>query len=186
MDDDEQMDPESSASGETYSLSLEGGGLTVQRDVSEAVAFEILRIVMSGGRGAPQERGVAPAVGRSDGRSTSLREYFDEVQPKRNVDRILAIACYLDVARGVDSFGPDEVKKEFRRAGEAPPGNYSRDFRWAVSAGWIAETEESGQYFVTQKGRDAVNAKFSDEIKKATGVSKAGRRRRQKSKGDEA
>lgn len=85
-----------------------------------------------------------------------------------------------------DTFSKDDVRKEFRHAGEAVPGNYSRDFRWAVSAGWIAPVlGEPDMFFVTGKGDKAVEAKFSEEIKKATGVGKTARRRRPRKKGDE-
>jgi hypothetical protein len=72
-------------------------------------------------------------------------------------------------------------------ASEPVPGNYARDFRWAVANGWIApDHSRPGEYFVTTKGDQAVEAKFTDEIKKSTGVDRTARRRRRKKKDAEA
>jgi hypothetical protein len=177
--------------GETYHLTLTGGGLSVNREVDEATAFQILGVVMGGvtlprvtsaGSGArvdmPLSR--APAGGR-----LSLREHMDEFEPKRNPDKILAIAAYLTDTREMDTFTPDDVKKEFKNASEPVPANYSRDWNWAVGNAWIAKAEgEPGEYYITLRGREALTQKFSADVKKAT--KQAGRRRRTRKKSDAA
>lgn len=175
--------------GPSYQLILKGGGITLEREVGEDIALEIVSVVMGGSRAAAPRREARPTQGgsRTAPRGQSLREYFDEVEPQRNVEKILAIASYLDVVGGQDTFTSDDVKREFRSASEPVPGNYSRDFRWAVSAGWIAPApDEPGQYFVTNTGHDAITAKFSDEVKKATGVQRMARRRRPRKQGDDS
>lgn len=184
------------ASGETpepvmYELSLKGGGITVEREIDEESALQILATVMGRGQASAAPRTTdkhsAPTAARGSGRGRSLREYLDEVEPKRNVDKILAIASYLKVERDTETFDSNEVKKQFRSASEPVPGNYSRDFSWAVAAGWIAPAQDvPGDYYVTKKGDQAVAAKFSDDVKKATGVGKTARRRRAKKKADES
>ena len=109
---------------------------------------------------------------------------MDEFEPKRNPDKILAIAAYLVDTREKDTFTPDDVKKEFRNASEPVPANYARDWGWAVSNGWIAKADgEPGEFYITLKGRDALSQKFSDEVKKAT--KQTGRRRRTRKKADD-
>ncbi|MDQ3572065.1 MAG: hypothetical protein M3383_04310 [Actinomycetota bacterium] len=191
--DDNQTDttPEEGPRPVTYELRLKGGGITVEREIDEEAALQILATVMGGGEALTAARTTgkqsATTAARGPSRGRSLREYLDEVEPKRNVDKILAIASYLKVERDSETFDSNEVKKQFRSASEPVPGNYSRDFSWAVAAGWIAPAEDvPGDYYVTKKGDQAVAAKFSDEVKKATGVGKTARRRRPKKKADES
>lgn len=179
-----------------YQLRLAGKGLTVEREVAEDVALDIVAIVMGAGptTSGARTRADGPATARrlatSGGggrtrRGMSLREYLDEVEPKRNVDRILAIGSYLKEVRGTETFAPDTVKREFQSASEPVPGNYSRDWRWAINAGWIAPAADTpGEYYVTNKGDTAIADKFSDDVKKSTGVSKT-RRKRARKKEDE-
>jgi hypothetical protein len=178
---------------ETYKLTLEGGGVKVDRHVDEDVALQILAAVMGGRAPRLSSRMTAPFPSetprpdRSRGLGDlSVREYMDDVEPKRKVEKILAIAGYLTNVREVDTFTPDDLKKEFRNAREPVPGNYARDFRWAVANGWLAPAADlPGEYYVTDRGQQALAAKFSDEIKKATGVDKTTRRRRTTKKGED-
>lgn len=165
-----------------YELSLKGRGVTVNRTIDEDIALEILAAVMRAARPSAPHRphGGQPGARSPGGRGQSLREYMDEVGPKRNVEKILTVASYLGAARGQDTFGKDDVKREFRSASEPAPGNYPRDFNWAIQAGWIAPTDEPGQFFVTDTGRRAVEAKFPKEVRKGTGVQKTRRRRSRK------
>ena len=173
-----------------YKLSLKlvsaqkGDDATFEREIPEELAYQVLAIVMGAGAAgpvgpqAPVVREPASAI-RPSGQRQSVREYIDAVEAKRNVDKILAIASFLETVRGEETFSVDQIKREFRNARERVPGNYSRDFSWAVRNGWIAADDEApGEYYVTRAGHEAVAAKFSDEVKKGTGVAKASRRRR--------
>jgi len=168
-----------------YSLSLKGHGMTVDREIDEATAFEVLGIVMAGGGvlaspGTPPIRHNVPRPRQRGGQS--LREYLDEVEAKRNPDKILAVAKYLANETG-GSFTPDDVKARFQEAAERVPGNYGRDFRWTVRNGWIALVSGSkDEYYVTDAGDKALDAKFDAEIKKKTGVSKGRRGGKRRSK----
>jgi hypothetical protein len=185
--DDNAPSPKDVSEGATYELTLKGQGVEVDRKVDEEVALQILATVMGGGQvtGARPPVRQRPVQSRADGRGQALREYLDEVQPKRNVDKILAVASYLKVERGAETFGADDIKKQFRSASEPVPGNYSRDFRWAVAAGWVAPvSDEPGEFYVTKKGDEAVEARFSAEVKRSTTVGKTVRRRRGRKKED--
>lgn len=179
--DDEPADAPPTA----YELSLTGGGLELKRSLTEGQALEVLAAVMGvdppgrGGAGAPRESAQARARG-GGAHGLSLREYFDDAQPKRNPDKILVVASYLKEIEGVELFTPDDLKTRFRSAGESVPGNWARDFRWAIQNGWIAEDQTSGDYYVTKKGDDAVADRFSAEVKKATAVKQRVRRRPKK------
>ena len=170
----------------------------VDRDVDEATALQIVAAVMGGGplhRAVAAGQGGAHAAGlsragaapRGAGGGLSQRGYIEDSEAKRNVDKILALATYIADTREHDTFTPDDVRREFRNAAEPVPGNYARDFRWAVQNDWLAPADgHPGEYYVTAKGRAALAAKFSTDVKKGTGVKQSTRRKRatRKSSGD--
>jgi len=157
-----------------YSLELTGNGVSVKRDITESLAGAIIALVM-GGVAAPQ--GVSGASSKAasvasksqsggTAERTSVREYLNEVGPKRNAEIITAIAAFLKDL-GQDTFTKDQVKEYFRKAGEPIPGNYNRDFSDAVSTGWIAEDHgNSGNYYVTAFGETALKNGFPGKIRR--------------------
>jgi hypothetical protein len=109
----------------------------------------------------------------------SLREFLTDADAKRMPDKIVTIGEYLMSQAGQEDFSGDDVRDRFRAAGEVAPANFSRDFKWTISNGWVAEDPKNpGRYYVTQTGRAAIQAKFSDEVKKKSGFKPVGRRRR--------
>ncbi len=176
---------------EEFDLSLTGTGISLSRKVNRDAALQILAIAM-GSSGdisagtAYVERGQRQQPRSSvGGERVSVREYLDEVEAKRNPDKILAIGKYLVAHRNQRSFTSEQVKAQFRAAGEAIPGNFPRDLRWAITNGWMAEDHAApGEYYVTSSGEAALTAHFSKEIKKRTGQSKLGGRRRKKKTGN--
>jgi hypothetical protein len=175
-----------------YTVSIKGNGVTIEKTVPAQVARQMINVIMGGAassenflspRGASASRKGADGAVRSlasGPRRTSLREFLEESQAKRNPDKIISIAEYLLQYEEVELFTKEEIKSRFRLAGEAAPANFPRDFTWAVNNGWIAEDLNSaGSFYVTQKGRDAIENKFSSEIKKGT-PQPTGRRRSRK------
>jgi hypothetical protein len=169
---------------ETYSLKLEGQGISVSRDVGQDVARAILDIVMGGNaRARPGRTGSEPNDIREErGRpSLSLHECLENSGAKRNPDKIAVIGQYIIEHEGRRDFSRDDLKGRFREAGEAVPGNFPRDFSWALKNGWIAEDlENRGSYYVTKKGKEAIEERFSLEIRKKTYQKKGISRRRTK------
>jgi len=175
--------------GQTFTLRLEGGGVIVEREVDEATALDIItavmgrgnlsRVVTAGHAGARTTDLPRSSTPRSGGLAPSARGYIEQYEAKRNVDKILALAAYIADTREHDTVTPDDVKREFRNAAEPVPGNYARDFRWAVQNDWLALADGyPGEYYVTSKGRDALKNKFSADVKKGTGVKQTSRRKR--------
>jgi hypothetical protein len=185
------------AAEEAFDLSLSGEGIKLDRKIGQAAALQILAIVMGGSASAaPILPGIPPipdSLGERreptnlSGSRVSLREYLDQVQAKRNPDKILAIGKYLQEHRAQESFTSNDIKAQFRPAGESVPANFARDFRWTVTNGWIAEDHASpGQYYVTSTGDEALAAKFAKEIKRKTSLDKGTRRRRSRKRADAA
>lgn len=189
------MDPENEIPApEEYDLKLSGPGLTIERQIDQDEALQIVAILMGGagiprsqpGVGRPVPAMTSPAAARAGAR-LSLREFLDSVEAKRNPDKILAIGRYLLDQRGDETFGSDDVKKQFRAAGEPVPANFGRDFRWTITNAWIAEVhEEKGQYYVTESGNHALEQKFSPDVKKRTGVERGRRRRKRAGSNDKS
>jgi hypothetical protein len=175
---------------ERYSLKLEGWGISISRDVGQEVARAILDIVLGGTvRTAPGK--IAPE--RNDARenrdrpSLSLHEFLEESGAKRNPDKIAVIGQYIIEHEGKPEFTRDELKVRFREAGEAVPANFPRDFNWALRNGWIAEDPGArGSYYIPKKGLEAIEGKFSSEIKKKTAQKKGVKKRREKKAGDQS
>jgi hypothetical protein len=167
-----------------YSLSLKGEGFSIAREVDQTTARAIVDLVLGGGSSIAvhqeRERGGTkdgPVMPPSSSR-LSVREFLDSTEAKRNPDKIVAIGEYILAHDGQVDFTKGDVKSRFRIAGESPPANYPRDFNWTISNGWIAEDlHNRGHYYVTQKGKSAIAAKFSSDIKKRSGIKAGGRRR---------
>jgi hypothetical protein len=182
---------ESKINEEHFMVSIKGDGVTVEKSVPAHVARQMIALIMGGAVSyepvSREETSVSTngAAGlahssRPGSRRTSLREFLEETQATRHPDKITAIAEYLALHERVDLFTKDEIRGRYRSAGEAAPANFPRDFAWAVRNGWIAEdSKSSGSFYVTSKGRAAVENKFSDEVKKAT-AQPSGRKRSRK------
>lgn len=147
--------------GAIYKLSLKGKGITVEQDVPQEVARDIIAVVM-GGVAARGPR-TAPAAGapRTAG-NVSVREFIDAAGAKRNPQIVTAIGLYLMEREGQERFTRSEVRNKFSQAGEPTPSNIGRDVALAALSGWIAENPRS-QFYVTDTGIRAIEAKFEGQ-----------------------
>lgn len=182
-----------------YTIKLLGQGLTVDQQISRETALTILNLVMGGpGAAQPQPSGTvapqeptplenhqeeAPKPSRqAQGTSKSVGEFVDEVEAKRNPDKIVAMGLYLKDL-GEEQFTSERIKPLFQAAGEPTPANFARDWRWAVTAKWIAQSHDDPKsFYVTASGKKAVDAHFPAETRKAT-AQPAKRRSRKKQNG---
>ena len=132
----------------------------------------------------------APAIGvgaglRSDasylsGDALSVGEFIEQVSAKRNLDKIVAMGVYLNDG-GTSEFTTEDIKPLFQEAGEPTPANFSRDWRWAQSAKWIAPVSGNDKsFYVTKTGQKAVSDHFSTDVRKRT-AQPTGKRTRKKS-----
>jgi hypothetical protein len=177
---------------EGYKVTLNGPGISVDQSVDQGKAREILHILLGGGiisgslSGAPN-RVNSQALHEGPSRTpprVSLREFMEEVEAKRNPDKIVAIGEYLTEIEGKSDFGKDDVKAHFRTAGEPLPANYPRDFQWTLQSGWIAEDSNNpGRFYVTRKGKDAISQKFVKDVQRKLSQTPVGRRRSRRSPG---
>jgi hypothetical protein len=179
---------------ETFTVSVTGNGVELTRKVDQATALGVIATVLSGGT-APLAVPSAPGVpmtpsGTANPRRSvrdatehggdvearmSVGEYLDQCEARQNPAKITAIGHYLEAKLGQGSFTRDEVKSQFRPAGEKVPGNYSRDFADAIAQRWIAEDPDAkGRYYVTNPGKTAIAEKFGKPIRRAPTRRKTG------------
>lgn len=165
---------------DTYELKIEGSGLSLSRTIDKGVLRSILQVVLGGGEllGSPEADKLSDGPILGSRSRVSLREHLTATGAKRNPDKIVVIADYLERVEGLHAFTKDDIKARFRSAGESAPGNFPRDFAWTVSNGWIAEdSQEKGQYYVTRTGQSAIEAGFSGDVIKTSKL-RPNRRRR--------
>lgn len=158
---------------EGFKVRLEGPGLTIDREISKAVADQIVLVLVTGQAPVAPRGGVgnparhhAPAHQHGD---LSIREFLDECEAKRCPDKIAAIGVYLADNESRPDFKRDDLVQQFEAAHEPVPKNLSRDIKWTARAGWIAPRSGSKDtYYVTKSGREAVAAHFSKEVVQKT------------------
>lgn len=155
-----------------YKLTLGGDGLKIEREIPESLALQVVSLVMGGhsaGIDISKPRFLTGQKLPIGGVQMSLREFMDASGAKRNPEKIVAIGAYFKQQLGQEVFTRKEVKLQFKNAAEAVPGNYTRDFDWAVNNGWLAPNPGAPKdYYVTKTGFVAIENKFSDEIRQTT------------------
>jgi hypothetical protein len=95
---------------------------------------------------------------RSSDRPLSPVELLQQKQPATNAQRIAVFAYFRDKVEGLARFAKDDLRGYFAKAKQPAPQNFDRDFRQAVSLGWIYE--DSADSYITSKGLEAVEAGF--------------------------
>jgi hypothetical protein len=171
-------EPETQEIPEQTRIIIDGPGIKIERELTPSQLMAVLSAVLGAGKVTVSEssRGHQNSLQNND---LSLTEFFRSSNPKRNPDKIVTIAFYMQTKMGKQSFSIDELRPQFRSVGEPSPANFYRDFKWSIKNGWISEVHgQPGQYYVTRTGEDAVAAKFDDEVKKETAVTKSIRKRR--------
>jgi len=81
-----------------------------------------------------------------------------------NVQKLAVFAYYRERVEGSSRFAKEDLLPYFAKAKQPPPGNYDRDFRQAVTAGWIYE--DGADSYLTSKGLEAVEAGFGGKGQK--------------------
>ncbi len=91
--------------------------------------------------------------------ATTPREALEKTSAKTNPEKIVTFAGMIH-DEGKDTFTIEDIKPLFRRAREATPKNISRDLDGAIRSGWVTDADEKGEYYLTSKGLQAIEAGF--------------------------
>lgn len=148
-----------------FALRLSGDGISIEQQIEQRLALQVVQIVMGGGAPAiaPQSAVASPDLRSSDSVSLSLREHLDNIGASKKPEQITTIAHYVCEIERQPDFSRDDIRSSFITAREPPPGNFGRDFAVAVKNGWIAEVHgKKNRFYVTAKGIQAINNNFSN------------------------
>jgi len=105
-----------------------------------------------------QQAGFRPINPVLSGQRVSLREYLQSAALDRGIHtKILAVGRYLRDFEGQSDFTREDIRNQFRSAGEPQPANFPRDFQKALRAAWIAEDRQNGRYYVTRTGDQEID-----------------------------
>jgi hypothetical protein len=144
------------------------GKLSYSVDITLARAVQVLALLTSD---ASAPSGAAPlgaALGGPAGDTRSPlpqavltpKQALEASGAKINSEKIVAFAALVHRQSGRDTFTLDDVRPLFKQAREAAPGNLNRDLSAAIANGWVAEAEDSGEYYVTGKVSDVLETGF--------------------------
>jgi hypothetical protein len=106
----------------------------------------------------PVRRAAETPSARSD-RPISPIELLQDKHATTNVQKIALFAFFRERVEGLARFAKDDLKPLFAKAKQLPPKNYDRDYRKAVTQGWIYD--DGSESYLTSKGLEAVEAGFS-------------------------
>jgi hypothetical protein len=162
-----------------YKVKIEGDGLAFEREISKEIAEKILILIFSGSNlvfPTPKPAEVFPIATAEDtgeahdnNSDLSVREFLDEHNAKRNPDIITAAALFLSTYESKQYFTREDILIAIEAAAEPSPKNFSRDLKWAIKIGWVAEKRGTKDtYYVTSTGKSAVNTSFPKELLKKT------------------
>jgi hypothetical protein len=156
----------------TFSLRLAGEGVSIEREIDQRAAFQVMQIVMGGGIAADTNSSSAinfsSTVAKEDApprerEALSLREYLDRIGASKKPEQIATIAHYICDYEMQADFSREDVRSRFLSAREPLPGNFGRDFAVAVKNGWVAEVHgKKNRFYVTAKGIQAIGNSFSN------------------------
>lgn len=157
-------------------LKITGSGMTVDRSITLTQAGKIIAFLGSETEYSDDIVGNLPVASLSAGVETtqqaivvrrSVREALDEARPKTHSQRIAVFGKFLSDATSDGLFTLDQIKEQYQDAREKSPlAHFSREVDNAVSSGWIAPVQgQKNTYYVTQKGEQAIESKFTSSAK---------------------
>lgn len=148
---------------ETFSVTVVGAGISIQRDVSAAKVAVLMSVIMGPETADLPVEVTSPSPQGAPVRM-SLREFLDDAKAATKPDQIVAIGHYLAIHESKDTFSREDIKSKFQSAREPLPSNFPRDFNTAIGKGLIAEDHaKAGTYYVTRTGALAVEKRFGTQ-----------------------
>lgn len=159
-------------SEEKYIIKIGGPGIDITKEI-DAMQFARIFIILNSASDIPTNKPIPGSPVQIAGEiNYSSREFLNEKRPLTNPQRILTLASFL-TAEGSPRITVDNVKNEFEKAREPLPRNFTRDFNAVIKNGWLAESQETGQFYVTTTGEKIMAGTFQNDTSKKNGVGKS-------------
>jgi len=154
---------------DTYNLKLTGRGFSVERPVPEAVARQIMDLVMGGSATAggqfAKPGGLSPDAGAAD--SSTPKAFMGVKRPRTDMERVTCLAYYLTHSRSVNAFKTKDLSDLNIEAAQQKMSNPSATARNAVLHGFLA-LAGGGKKQITPRGEAVVQAlPDGDKVKAA-------------------
>ncbi len=131
-----------------YGINLRAKGFSLAANEVDESDFE--------GAGVVEDPGITK-------KRLSLVELLKQKEPVTNFQRIAVFAFYREKHLNQQQFSPSDLLPFFATAKLSKPGNYQRDFNYAVKEGWIHD--DGPQSYLTQDGEKIVEAGFGGKAK---------------------
>lgn len=173
----------------TYKVTLAGGGLAMNRNISEATALRIVRLVMEGpgtdGGSAGQPGAgsggslLAPGLEATTTPSAlgNPKVFMAAKRPGTDVERIASLAFYLTYGRNTPHFKTKALTDLNTEAAGTRFSNAAYSAKNAVTTGFLAAAGK-GNRQITPLGEDVVKALPDREAVKTVIADAPGRRRK--------
>ena len=151
-------------------LVIQGEEISYKKEIDEVTAIKIMNLCSQGLNLIEEidnKDNTITVSTPSKSRPHSPAEFIHKYGPKRNPDKILVLAFFLEEVRSQDRFTPNEIKKLFVEAGEVVPANFTRDFKWSISSSWVtSDPSKKNTYYVTTTGKNVVTQGFPKDLVK--------------------
>jgi hypothetical protein len=96
----------------------------------------------------------------------SIKEFILSKSPSNDVQKTLAIACYLEKYEGFVSFNIEDLGRGFQLAKEATPVNINDKINMNIKKGHITEAKEKKEnkkaWIVTNSGEKFLDCNFKE------------------------
>lgn len=147
----------------SVTIKIEGDGLSYQGETSVAKAAQVVAFINNDANSRSSYESPTPTAIVLETGSRAIgspREYLLDSQASSNPEKIVVLGKYIATRKDPQVFSIKDLQETFRLAGERMPANITRDINTAISLGLIASSGSRGEYYVTNRGEEQINAKF--------------------------
>lgn len=100
------------------------------------------------------------------GKKMSIREFINLINPKNNVEKVLAIAYYKETVQSTSRFSVKDIADGFKEAKEPAPDNINLPIYYNVQRGYLMENNfpdsKLKNWELTNSGIKVIKERISD------------------------
>lgn len=159
-------------------ITIDGEGLSLKRETNLQKAGQIISFlglddsIPTAGTNTDQILTPIPMLGATS--TSSLKDLITESKAKTNAQKITVVGSYSSDKDGQEGFLIKDVQFHLKKMGETP-GNFTRDLKSATALKYVVEiNSKEGRYMVTDRGKEAIQDRFTNEVKPKSPGKKSG------------
>lgn len=145
---------------------IEGDGLSYSKMTDVFNATQIIAFLNKPESGTGKSNVVSQSNLSLPGYSTqtSPRQALINANAKTNPQKIATLGFYwINTGDEKNTFNTGDLRTLFKKAGESLPQNFTRDIRESVRLSYIYESDQKGEYLLSEAGISIVERGFSQE-----------------------